>query len=163
MARSVCDLSEFKDFPLEFTFNTPLLVLALALVLLPALYAFFAELISPAARYPEAGYAQRLSALSVQQALSVTGVVILTAAPFLSPEGRGHSLIYWLLISPLCLLQVPQFWLRAVDLRQAVRGVHWAGAKKRNGQLQLFLLLQIVLAVLALLLAVEWTPDVQSA
>ncbi|MDX1399671.1 MAG: hypothetical protein R3204_14190 [Oceanospirillum sp.] len=148
---------------MELMLNTSLLVLALALVLLPAIYAFFSELLAPAARYPEAGYNQRVSALSVQQALSLPGLVILVAAPFLMSFGAQSMAIYWLLVIALWLLQIPLFWLRMVDLRQATRSVNWAGAKKRNSQLQVLLAIQMLLGVIAMLVGVEWTGSPQSA
>lgn len=143
--------------------NTSLLVLALALVLLPAIYAFSSELLAPAARYPEAGYNQRISALNVQQALSLPGLLILVAAPFLMDFGAQSMPLYWLLVISLWLLQIPLFWLRMVDLRQAARSINWIGAKKRNSQIQALLAAQIVLAVIAMLVGVEWTGSPQSA
>ncbi len=143
--------------------NTLLLVLALALVLLPAVYAFFSELLAPAARYPEAGYNQRISALNVQQALSLPGLIILVAAPFLMDFSAQSMAIYWLLVISLWLLQIPLFWLRMVDLRQAAKSVNWGGAKKRNSQIQALMAAQIVLAVIAMLVGVEWTGSPQSA
>lgn len=143
--------------------NTPLLVLALALVLLPALYAFCSELLAPAARYPEAGYNQRLTALMVQQSLSVLGLLILVAAPFMMLFSTLSPVLYWLIVAPLWALQIPLFWLRVVDLRQAVRGVNWPGAKKRNSQLQRLLAVQILLALIAFAAGVEWTGSPQSA
>ncbi len=143
--------------------NTSLLVLALALVLLPAIYAFSSELLAPAARYPEAGYNQRISALNVQQALSLPGLLILVAAPFLMDFSVQSMAVYWLLVAGLWLLQVPLFWLRMVDLRQAARSVNWGGAKKRNRQIQILLAVQVAFAFFAMLVGVEWTSSVQSA
>lgn len=142
--------------------TTSLLVLALALVLLPALYAFIAELLSPSAQYPEAGYHQRIGALRVQQALSLPGLVLILLLPFFSADSSS-TLLYWVLSVLLWLVQIPLFWLRAVDLGQAVRSVNWVGAKKRNSQIQMLLLLQVLLALIAFGTGVEWTGSPQSA
>ncbi|SEG49728.1 hypothetical protein [Oceanospirillum linum] len=143
--------------------NTSLFVLALALVLLPAIYAFFSELLAPAARYPEAGYSQRISALTIQQALSLPGLLILVLSPFLLTFSTPPTVVYWLLVAGLWLLQVPLFWLRMVDLRQAARSVNWAGAKKRNSQIQVLLVMQMLLGVVIMLTGVEWAGSLQSA
>jgi len=143
--------------------NTPLLVLALAFILLPALYAFSSELISPAARYLDAGFNQRLSALSVQQGLSVIGLIILGAGFFLTTLETLSPIIFWGLIIAIGVLQMPLFWLRNVDLRQAVKGINWPGAKKRNAQLQTLLLIQIILTLMAFAVGVEWTGSPQAA
>ncbi len=143
--------------------NTSLFVLALAFVLLPAIYAFFSELLAPAARYPEAGYRQRISALTIQQALSLPGLLIFVLAPFWLTFDLQSTVVYWLLVAGLCLLQVPLFWLRMVDLRQATRSVNWAGAKKRNSQIQVLLTVQMVLGIVILITGVEWTGSLQSA
>ncbi len=143
--------------------NTSLFVLALALVLLPAIYAFFSELLAPAVRYPEAGYSQRISALTIQQALSLPGLLILVLSPFLLTFSTQPTVAYWLLVAGLWLLQVPLFWLRMVDLRQATRSVNWAGAKKRNSQIQVLLVIQMLLGALIILTGVEWAGSLQSA
>ncbi len=143
--------------------NTSLLVLALSLVLLPALYAFLSEILAPASRFPEAGYSQRISSLAVQQMLALPGLVILVLAPFLINLSAELMLAYGLLVAGLWILQLPMFWLRMVDLRQAVRSINWSGAKRRNGQIQVLLAAQIVLAVATMLVGVEWTGSPQSA
>jgi len=144
-------------------FNPSLLVLALALVLLPAIYAFLSELLAPASRHPEAGYNQRIASLKVQQWLALPGLVLLVLAPFMMNLNTQLMMVYWLLVAGLWLLQVPLFWLRMVDLSQAIRSINWAGAKKRSGQIQTLLVVQILLAVIALFVGVEWTGSPQSA
>ena len=126
--------------------NTSLLVLALALILLPALYAVLSELLSPADRYPEAAYNQRITALMVQQALALPGLLYMVLAPFFMGFSPPHPLGYGFLVTLLWLLQIPLFWLRVVDLRQAVSSINWGGAKRRNRQLQFILRFQVLLA-----------------
>lgn len=135
---------------MSFTLPSLAFVFASTALLISSMLVFALELVSPARRHPEAGFALRAQALKLQQWLSLLMVLLALGVAFF--YRFPLSLWVWGGLMLLLFLQLPSFWLRKVDLGQAIQSVHWRGAHRRSQQLQFLLLIQSLVALLLLVL-----------
>jgi hypothetical protein len=131
----------FKDVVLALSFPLFFFFLALSALLILPILVLLSGLIQPAVRNPEASYSLSLKQFALQQWLMLISLVLLAVVGMLYlPD---FSIGFWLCWGILLTVLAASFWVRAVDLAQAIRGIHWNGARKRSRHLKGLLWLQI--------------------
>lgn len=143
-----------KEYDLSLSLPIFAFVFANSAVLVSALLVLALEFFHPALRSPDARFTFRAQALMLQQWLSLISIALAFVALYQYLPNTDWWL--WACLSLLLITLLPSFWLRKVDLMQAIRGVNWRGAQKRSQQLQLVLLVQSVLSLFLLMLGVNF-------